>query len=130
MGHPAAPSPAGTEAVFNPSGLLARLMGDQERARKILTRFLNDAPRHLRNLKHYLEVGDAQGARQQAHVLKEASATASADALRALCFELEEAAVAGKLDHAGALVPPLEEQFELLEATLAAMANDVDVRNP
>jgi len=127
---PVHPLPARTEAVLNASGLLAVLMGDRNRARNILTRFLNHAPRHLRNLKHYLEVGDAQGARQQAHVLKEASATASADALRALCFELEEAAVAGKLDHAGALVPPLEEQFELLEATLAAMANDVDVRNP
>ena len=122
MGHPADPSPAGTEAVFNPSGLLALLMGDRDRARKILTRFLNDTPRHLRNLKYYLEVGDAQGARQQAHVLNGASATASAEALRALCFELEEAAVAGKLDRAGVLLPLLEDQFELLKATLEQLS--------
>ena len=118
MGHPAAPSPAGTEAVFNPSGLLARLMGDQERARKILTRFLNDAPRHLRNLKYYLEAGDAQGARLQAHALKEAAAAVSAEALRRLCLEAQEAAAAGELSRAFALLPRLEEQFELLKATL------------
>jgi HPt (histidine-containing phosphotransfer) domain-containing protein len=100
MGHPADPSPAGTEAVFNPSGLLALLMGDRDRARKILTRFLNDAPRHLRNLKYYLEVEDVHGARLQAHALKGAAAAVSAEALRALGIEARKAAATGELARA------------------------------
>ena len=69
-------------------------------------------------LKSQLDAGDAQGARLQAHALKGAAATVSAEALRALCFEAQEAAAAGDLTHALALLPRLEEQFELLKATL------------
>ena len=57
-------------------------------------------------------------ARLQAHTLKGAAATVSAEALRALCFEAQEAAAAGELSRALALLPRLEEQFELLKATL------------
>jgi HPt (histidine-containing phosphotransfer) domain-containing protein len=47
-----------------------------------------------------------------------AAATVSAKALRALCFEAQEAAATGELSRALALLPRLEEQLELLKATL------------
>ena len=72
----------------------------------------------MRTLKSRLDAGDAHGARLQAHALKGAAATVSAEALRALCFEAQEAAAAGELSRALALLPRLEEQFDLLKATL------------
>ncbi|MGA2983027.1 MAG: ATP-binding protein [Terriglobia bacterium] len=111
-------SPAKTEAVFNPEELLARLMGDKGLATKVIAGFLHDAPRQLRTLKSRLDAGDAHGARIQAHALKGAAATVSAKALRALSSEAQEAAAAGGFTSALALLPRLEEQFELLKATL------------
>jgi PAS domain S-box-containing protein len=114
---PADPSSAKTKAVFDPAGLLARLMGDQGLANRVMAGFLNDVPRQLRTLKNRLDAGDAQGARLQAHALKGAAATVSAEALLGLCCEVE-AAAAEELSRALPLLPRLEEQFELLKATL------------
>jgi len=116
--HPANPSPAKTNANFNPEELLTRLMGNQGLARKVIAGFLNDVPKHLHMLKSHLDAGDARGARLKAHALKGAAAAVSADALRALCFEAEEEAAAGHLTDALALLPRLAEQFELLQAAL------------
>ena len=121
-------SPANTEAVFNQTvfnqavfnqeDLLARLMGDKDLASKVIAGFLDDAPRQLRSLKKMLEEGDAVGARRQAHALKGAAATMSAGALRALCSETQDAAAAMELSRALALLPRVQEQFELLKTTL------------
>jgi len=121
-------SPANTEvvfnqtvfnqAVFNQEDLLARLMYDKTLASKVIAGFLDDAPRQLRTLKKMLEEGDAVGARRQAHTLKGAAATMSAEPLRALCAEAQDAAAAMELSRALALLPRLQEQFELLRTTL------------
>jgi CheY-like chemotaxis protein/HPt (histidine-containing phosphotransfer) domain-containing protein len=120
---PAGESPANKEAVFdqpvfNQQDFLARLMGDKALARKVIAVFLDDAPRQLRILKTTLEEGDTDGARLQAHTLKGAAATLSAEALRALCSEAQEAAVAGELTRALALLPRMDEQFDLLKTAL------------
>jgi PAS domain S-box-containing protein len=111
-------SPAKTMVVFDREELLYRLMGDQDLASKVVTGFLKNVPQQLRTLKGQLAASDAQGARLQAHALKGAAATVSAEVLQALCSEAEKAAAGGELSRALALLPRLEEQFELLQATL------------
>jgi len=93
-------------------------MGDQSRASNVVDGFLNDVPRQLRKPKERLDAGDAHGVRLQAHTLKGVSAAVSTEALRALCFQMQEDAAAGVLSRARSLLPRLEEQFELLKATL------------
>jgi CheY-like chemotaxis protein len=115
---PADPSPAKTLAVFDQAALLARLSDDRGLASKVIAGFLSDVPRLLRALKNKLDARDARGAQLQAHTLKGAAAAVSAEALLGLCFEAQEAAAAGELIRASALLPRLEEQFELLKATL------------
>jgi len=110
------------KTVFNQEELLTRLMGDKDLARKITAAFLNDGPRRLVTLRSKLDAGDAQGARVQAHALKGAAAAVSAEALRALSFETQEAAATGELARALALLPQLEKQFELLKATLEQLS--------
>ncbi len=65
-----------------------------------------------------LEEGDAEGALRQAHTLKGAAATLSAETLRALCSEAQEAAAINDLERASILLPRMHEQFERLQAVL------------
>jgi CheY-like chemotaxis protein/HPt (histidine-containing phosphotransfer) domain-containing protein len=118
MKPPADPSPARSKAVFSREALLARLNGDQGVARQLIAGFLSDAPQQLRALKNKLEAGDARGAQLRAHALKGAAATVSAEVLEGLCFQAQEAAAAGELIRASALLPRLEDQIELFKATL------------
>ena len=115
---PAVQSPAQTKAIFNQEEMLARLMGDKGLAGKVIAGFLSDVPEQLRTLKARLEAGDPDGARMQVHTLKGAAATVSAEALRALCLEVQEAAVSRELKRALAVLPRMQEQFEMLKATL------------
>jgi two-component system, sensor histidine kinase and response regulator len=113
--HEIGQSPANTEVIFNREELLARLMGDEKLAHMVVAGFLNDAPAQLRSLRQKIDKGDANGVRMQAHTLKGASATVSAEALSALCREVQDAAAAKDLIRAATLLRQLEEQFELLK---------------
>ena len=64
-------------------------------------------------------MGDADGARRDAHTLKGAAANVSAVGLRAAALETEQAARAGELENVRDLLPRLEEQLERLRAALA-----------
>jgi HPt (histidine-containing phosphotransfer) domain-containing protein len=117
-----APANAITEKVaqvLNREALLSRVMGDQELADTVFVAFLNDTAQKLRFLKNRLVEGDAEGARSLAHTLKGAAATVSAEALQSLCAGAEIAAASGNLRGALALLPQMEEQFELLKATVS-----------
>jgi PAS domain S-box-containing protein len=110
--------PAKTATVFNQEALLARLMGDKDLASKVIAGFLSDVPRLLSKLKNTLEKGDAEAARVQAHTLKGAAATVSAENLRALSDTTQEAVRAGNFTQALSLLPELEEAVETLQITL------------
>jgi PAS domain S-box-containing protein len=111
-------SAAVTPATFDADGLLARLMGDRGLAQKIIAGFLQDAPRQLADLESKLKQKDKRGARMQAHSLKGAAATVSAEALRARCVEVQEAAASNELSLAITLLPGLKHEFDLLQAHL------------
>jgi len=104
--------------IFNQEELLARLMGDKTLAAQVIAAFLQDLPRQLDTLRDKLEQGDARGAQVQAHALKGAAATISAEALREMCLEAQNAAASMEFSSALALLPRLQEQFELLKAAL------------
>ena len=100
------------DAVFNVEALLRRLMGDRQLAGTIVKGFLQDAPSQLNILRERLNQGDAPGARRQAHLLKGAAATVSAERLRGIALEMERAGAAGQLSHCGKLMPYAAEEFE------------------
>ena len=110
--------PTETKAVFIQEEFLARLMGDRDLARKVIGSFLHDAPRQLLMLRNMAVAGNAGVARMQAHTLKGAAATVSAEALRAVCFQAQEAAAAKEMGRVIALLPRLEDEFEQLKAAL------------
>ena len=109
---------SGDADIFDPQTLLARLMGDKQLAKRIISGFLNDVPGQFGRLKESLERGDSSVARLHAHSLKGAAANLSAESFRAVCGELQEAAAAGDISLASSLLPKLKKQLNLLKTTL------------
>jgi CheY-like chemotaxis protein/HPt (histidine-containing phosphotransfer) domain-containing protein len=104
--------------VFRADTLLHRLGGDTELARKVLAGFLGALPQQIRDLRRSVENGDERTTCIQAHALKGAAATVAAESLRAACWELQDTAEAGNFSLASALLPRLEDEVNLLTATV------------
>ena len=105
-------------AVFNADALLRRLMGDRQLAGSVVKGFLEGAPSQLHNLRARLDEADRPGARLQAHALKGAAATVSAEGLHAVALAIEQAGAAGQLDRCGELLPRAAEELERFESAL------------
>ena len=106
------------EPVFNGEDLLDRLMGDRQLAGVVLRGFLDDTPAQLNILRKRLDENDAAGARMQAHTLKGASATVSAERLSADAAAMEQAVIEGQLGRCGELLPRAAGEFERFRSTV------------
>jgi len=98
--------------VFDRDLTVSRLMGDEALAREVIVLFLSDIPKRVKELKIFLEVGDAAGAERHAHSIKGASSNVGGEALRAAAFAVERAAKTGDFAAALAHMAQLEVQFE------------------
>ena len=128
----AAPSPAapGTGSgsqvpVFDASGMMDRLMGDQALARIVVDSFLEDAPRLIGALRSSLDAGDAPAAVRGAHTIRGASATVGGEAVRAVAWEMETSATAGDLDAVLARLPELESELGRLREAMTTFSADL-----
>jgi HPt (histidine-containing phosphotransfer) domain-containing protein len=65
-------------------------MGDEELVESIIEVFLDDIPNQIQALKNFLESGDVVDAIRQAHTIKGAAANVSAEAMRAVAFDMEK----------------------------------------
>jgi CheY-like chemotaxis protein/HPt (histidine-containing phosphotransfer) domain-containing protein len=110
------PQPA---SCFDRHGMMARLLGDEELARRVVEGFVRDIPRQIEALRGYLEAGDARSAERQAHTIKGASANVGGEALCAVASEMEKAAGAGDLDSVNARMDGLEAEFVRLKKEIA-----------
>jgi PAS domain S-box-containing protein len=130
---PAAAEGAEAEAaqtvVFDRTGILARLMGDEELAQLVSNEFLSDIPRQIEALKSFLDGGDTAGALRQVHSIKGASANVGGEALRALAVETEKAGQEGGLDAIIVRVPDIESQFCRLRAAMSDFAGRVEPKS-
>ncbi len=104
--------------VVDRSALLRRLAGQGELVGRLVKEFLADTPSELAVLRKHLEESDAASARRQAHKLKGTAANLSAEALRAVCFQAEQAAMSGQLARLAELVPAVEGEFERVKLAL------------
>jgi CheY-like chemotaxis protein len=121
-----APSPTdeGQAVVFDRTGVLSRLEGDNELAQIVFQVFLDDIPGQIQALKDLVESGDASGIARQAHAIRGASASVGGERLRKLASEMEKAADAGDLDAVDACMTELEAQFLLLSEAIKKVHYD------
>ncbi len=127
QGEASAKPPAG-EAPRNPAVLdreafLRRMMGDEDFARTVATRFLEDLPGLLAALKERMAQQDPASVAKQAHTIKGAAANVGGDALKNIAFAVEKAGKAGDLAEAVAYLPELELQTARLQEALGEWAN-------
>ena len=109
-------------ALFDQQGLMARLMGDAELARRVVAGFLDDMPRQIMLLETFVHEGNRERARRQAHTIKGAAANVSAEAMRAAADRLDQAIGHGAAAELAGLLDDLQAQFQQLRPALAALA--------
>jgi len=107
---PSLPSPVPVE--FVQEDLLQRLGGNQDLARRVIGRFLDDMPEHLAALAQAVRQGDGEAARRTAHSIKGAAAHIGGPQVREVAGKLERYGAAGDMDAAAGLLPDLLASFE------------------
>ena len=117
-----APMRSGDEeaSVWNRSGMLERLLGDEDLARRIATGFLEDIAGRLETLKNSLNASDAPAVEGYAHAIKSAAATVGGERFRAVAFEMEKAGKAGNLQAARSRFVHLQAAFDQLRQAMTA----------
>ena len=108
--------------VFGEAALVDRLMGDRSLAAVVVEGFLGDIPKQIDALKGFAAVDDLRAVERQAHTIKGAAATVSADALAAVALSVELAGRAGDLETAGNGIAELERQFQRVRRTMQSSA--------
>lgn len=106
--------------LFAEAELVERMMGDRKLVGKIVRGFLNDMPKQLTALKHFLDTNDSKGVQRQAHSMKGACASVSAKALARLALRMEQSASAGALDSVKEAFGELHSQLQLAKNAMEA----------
>ncbi len=106
--------------IFDRAGLVARLMGDEELADRIQSRFLESTPPLIESLRKSLDSGDAATARRTAHAIKGAAANIGGERLRLVALEMEQAANTGDPVAARGRLAELEAEFDRLKDFIQA----------
>jgi CheY-like chemotaxis protein/HPt (histidine-containing phosphotransfer) domain-containing protein len=106
----AEPSRPAIAPAFNGGELLERMMGNEDLARRVVRRFLSDAPQQLANLAEAVSRSDAEAARLAAHSLKGAAANVGGALVSATAKRVEMMGKSGDLTGASQLIPELAGQ--------------------
>jgi len=104
--------------VFDRTGLVSRVMGDEELLKLVISTFLAELPVQLEALQACIETGDSLGMVHKAHTIKGAAASIGGEALREVAWEMEKNATTGDQKAVSALFQELEKQSRALVAEL------------
>jgi HPt (histidine-containing phosphotransfer) domain-containing protein len=99
--------------VWDKHKMMERLLDDEDLAKNIQDGFLADIPKQIQALKAFFESGDVSGVELVAHTVK--SASVGGERLRAVAFEMENAAKAQDLTAASSFMNELERQFDRMK---------------
>jgi two-component system sensor histidine kinase/response regulator len=117
---PAAKAAAPSRAVFDEKAALAHTAGDRRLLKEMLALFRSDAPSYERRISSALRRRDGEALRMSSHGLKGALATVGSERGREIASELEQLAIAGAFDEAGAKFVRLQDHLKLLDQAFVA----------
>lgn len=98
--------------TFDPSALLSRHKGSLPVARARAEVFVGEMPQHVSTLVEALLESDKKTTERIAKALKDLSAEVTAEEVRTVAYQIEQAARANALPVALVLLPELEKQFD------------------
>ena len=119
------PKEAPTRMIFDKSGFLSRLEGDEVLGKEIIEIFLQECPKLLEGVRQASEQGDASMLERAAHALKGSVGDIAAPEAFDAARTLETMAREGKIEGAGAAVASLEGAIHLLEHELRHLEKNV-----
>jgi signal transduction histidine kinase/DNA-binding response OmpR family regulator/HPt (histidine-containing phosphotransfer) domain-containing protein len=99
---------------------LSRDRGDAL-VQKVIAAYVDDTPQQLRTLRSAIDGLDTGNVRRIAHTLKSASANVGAEALAALCKEMEHLGRADTTEGADAILTDMEQEFQAVRHSLTAI---------
>jgi HPt (histidine-containing phosphotransfer) domain-containing protein len=105
---------------FDEQDLLERVMGNEELARRVASRFIEGAPRQLSALAEAVGRADAEATRCLAHGIKGSASNVGGIPLSEVASHIERLAAAGDLNAAAHILPELSAHFEKLRCRLQA----------
>ncbi len=117
------PDLVGAVRILNREVFLQRMMGDEEFARSVAARFLEDLPELVTVLKQCVAQQDLASICKQAHKIKGSAANVGGEALKDVALEMEKAGKAGDLDGVVGRIPELELQTARLKEALGQWVN-------
>jgi HPt (histidine-containing phosphotransfer) domain-containing protein len=103
---------------FDRAAFLERVEGDVNLLEEILQIFLDQTPGQIAGMQQALAAGDASRLQGQAHCLKGAAASISANPLQAVAWQVEMAGRSGNLHRAGRLLGVVVQEFDRLKEAL------------
>ncbi|RPI76411.1 MAG: Hpt domain-containing protein [Desulfobacteraceae bacterium] len=95
---------------------IAEFEGDRDIFFRILDHFFGNVKNQIQTMHQSLSIQDAGRLRLEAHSIKGGAANLTAAPLAALAAELEEIAIAGRLEDAPAILRLFQEELQRLEA--------------
>jgi HPt (histidine-containing phosphotransfer) domain-containing protein len=111
-------SGAAQPPVWDREGLLSRLMGDTDLAKKVMQIFLEQTPGQILDIKNALETDDLQCVELLSHSIKGACANIGAARLQAVALQMETQAHSGDAAHLTSQVDTLQDEFDQLEMAI------------
>jgi CheY-like chemotaxis protein/HPt (histidine-containing phosphotransfer) domain-containing protein len=99
---------------------LSRERGDAL-VQKVIAAYVDDTPQQLHTLRSAIDGLDTGNVRRIAHTLKSASANVGAEALAALCKEMEHLGRADTTEGAAAILTDMEQEFQAVRHSLTAI---------
>ena len=102
--------------VFNRSGFLERIEGDQEFLTEIVQVFIDDALRQIGLLKEALATGDTERVCKHGHTLKGAAANICAERMQQVACEIETAGKTGDLKQTSLLIAKIEKEYAVFKS--------------
>jgi HPt (histidine-containing phosphotransfer) domain-containing protein len=100
--------------------MIARLGGDEELARQLVTLFIGECPQMLAQVRESVGQGTPDLVRRAAHAFKGSVSNFLPDGPTATAFALEQIGRDGRLDDAPAVLATLERQVDALLTQLRA----------
>lgn len=94
--------------VLDQKTLMSRFMDDTDLAHRVVAVFLSDVPRQMALLNGYLDQGDVEKARRQAHSIKGAALNVGGNAMAAIALSMEKEDSPAPLPAMRAHMPDLE----------------------
>jgi two-component system sensor histidine kinase/response regulator len=104
--------------VFDEEVLLNLLEGDRESSTEIANQYMGDVEGQVSSLREAIQAGDSDLIKERAHLLKGASASVGAQAMRYCAADIEKKAMTGSITDADkpAVVAELDHQLTMIQA--------------